>query len=324
MEFAGQMRLDVRRSADTLSLSQVIGPVLTTRVPPRDKRIQYDAAQLPVLDRAKEYAASDVVTAAMKVFARDPRVVSIDADLATTSGLEAGVAAVDQRRALNVGVAEANMMGIGEAFAALGCNTWISTFCPFYDWKVLRRIAVGHQERHEAMAAEDGWLSEGHGLDLTMLATAANFETRTNGATHMGNDDSVTFDAVAHLKIVDVSCPQQMLALMKWVMAGNRGLLYVRVMRTPSAVLYDSGYQFEFGKGAIVHGAMTDAAYHREQRAGRARGDRGGADLRRSRGPMSRSSTCRRSTRTCCCNCLRAARSSASPNRTTATSCRTC
>ena len=248
-------------SADTLSLSQVIGPVLTTRVPPRDKRIQYDAAQLPVLDRAKEYAASDVVTAAMKVFARDPRVMSIDADLATTSGLEAGVAAVDQRRALNVGVAEANMMGIGEAFAALGSNTWISTFCPFYDWKVLRRIAVGHQERHEAMAAEDGWLSEGHGLDLTMLATAANFETRTNGATHMGNDDSVTFDAVAHLKIVDVSCPQQMLALMKWVMAGNRGLLYVRVMRTPSAVLYDSGYQFEFGKGSIVHGAMTDAAY---------------------------------------------------------------
>ncbi len=261
VEFAGQMRLDVRRSADTLSLAQAIGPVLTTRVPPRDKRIKYDPAQLPVLDRAKEYAASDVVTAAMKVFARDPRVMSIDADLATTSGLEAGVAAVDQRRALNVGVAEANMMGIGEAFAALGFNTWISTFCPFYDWKVLRRIAVGHQERHEAMAAEDGWLSEGHGLDLTMLATAANFETRTNGATHMGNDDSVTFDAVAHLKIVDVSCPQQMLALMKWVMAGNRGLLYVRVMRTPSAVLYDSGYQFEFGKGSIVHGAMTDAAY---------------------------------------------------------------
>ena len=98
--------------------------------------------------------------------------VSIDSDLATTSGLEAGVAAVDQRRALNVGVAEANMMGIGEAFAALGYQAWISTFCPFFDWKVMRRIAVGHQERLEAIAAPDGWLSEGHGLDLTMLATA--------------------------------------------------------------------------------------------------------------------------------------------------------
>ena len=262
VEFAGQMRLDVQRTGgDTLSLAQVIGPVVTGRVSPRNKRIEYDAALLPVLDRSKEYAASDIVTSAMKVFARDPRVVSIDADLATTSGLEGGVAMVDQRRALNVGVAEANMMGIGEAFAALGCNTWISTFCPFYDWKVLRRIAVGHQERHEAMAAEDGWLSEGHGLDLTMLATAANFETRTNGATHMGNDDSLTFDAVAHLKIIDVSCPQQMLSLMRWVMAGNRGLLYVRVMRTPSAVLYDASYQFEFGKGAFVHGSLSDAAF---------------------------------------------------------------
>jgi transketolase len=260
VEFAGQMRLDVQRTGETLSLTQAIGPVLTSRVSPRNKRIEYDAALLPVLDRAKQYAASDIVTAAMKVFARDSRVVSIDADLATTSGLEFGVGAVDQRRALNVGVAEANMMGIGEAFAALGCNTWISTFCPFYDWKVLRRIAVGQQERHEAMAAEDGWLSEGHGLDLTMLATAANFETRTNGATHMGNDDNLTFDAVAHLRIIDVSCPQQMLALMRWVMSGNRGLLYVRVMRTPSAVLYDSGYQFEFGKASFVHGAPSDAA----------------------------------------------------------------
>jgi transketolase C-terminal domain/subunit len=66
----------------------------------------------------------------------------------------------------------------------------------------------------EAIEAADGWLNEGHGLDLTFLATAANLETRTNGATHMGNDDLTTFDAVAHLKIIDVSCPQQMLSIM--------------------------------------------------------------------------------------------------------------
>ena len=196
----------------------------------------------------------------MKVFARDPAVVSIDSDLATTSGLEAGVAAVDQRRALNVGVAEANMMLIGEAFAALGHQTWISTFCPFFDWKVMRRIAVGHQERLESAATPNGWLSEGHGLDLTMLATAANFETRTNGATHMGNDDCTIFDGMAHLKIIDVSCPQQMLSLMQWIMEGNRGLLYVRVMRTPSAVIYDSDYAFEFGRGHVLRQSADDAA----------------------------------------------------------------
>jgi transketolase len=242
------------------SVTTIVGPVLTRRVPPRNKRIAYDPALLLQLDPKKEYAASDIVTAAMKVFARDPSVVSVDADLASTSGLEAGIAAVDQKRALNAGVAEANMMLIGEAFAALGFNTWVSTFCPFFDWKVLRRIAVGAQERQEAIEAPDGWLSEGHGLDLTFLATAANFETRTNGATHMGNDDSTTFDAVAQLKIIDVSCPQQMLSIMKWIMEGNRGLVYLRVMRTGSAVLYDSDYVFAFGSGHRLRSSLEDRA----------------------------------------------------------------
>ena len=258
---ASRMHLRTEPNADGgLELLQKIGPVLTRRAQRRDKRIQYNTGALPAIDSSKEYAASDIVTAAMKVIARDPRVVSIDSDLGTTSGLEAGVAAVDQSRALNVGVAEANMSLIGEAFAALGYNTWVSTFCPFFDWKILRRTAVGHQERLEAIEAPDGWLSDGHGLDLTMLATAANFETRTNGATHMGNDDSLVFDAVAHLKIIDVSCPQQMLSLMKWIMEGNRGLLYVRVMRTPSAVLYPGDYQFQFGRGYILRQSADDRA----------------------------------------------------------------
>ena len=260
-DIARGMQLEVSlRSTGDLSLEQIIGPVRTEPAPRRTKTIRYDPALLPRLDPKKDYAASDVVTAAMKVFARDPAVVSIDADLATTSGLEAGVAAVDQRRALNVGVAEANMMCIGEAFAALGYQTWISTFCPFFDWKVLRRVAVGQQERLEAMTANNGWLSDGHGLDLTMLATAANFETRTNGATHMGNDDATFFDNLAHVTIVDISCPQQMLAFMQWTMEGNRGLLYVRVMRTPSAVLYDSGYTFTLGRGHVLRESDADAA----------------------------------------------------------------
>ncbi len=258
LEAAHRMHLEVDSAGSTVT--SIVGPVLTRRVPPRNKRIAYDARSLPQIDPKKEYAAADIVTGAMKVFAKDSAVVSIDADLASTSGLEAGIAAVDQKRALNVGVAEANMMLIGEAFAALGGNTWVSTFCPFFDWKVLRRIAVGAQERQEAIEAPDGWLSEGHGLDLTFLATAANFETRTNGATHMGNDDSTTFDAVGQLKIIDVSCPQQMLSIMKWIMEGNRGLVYVRVMRTGSAVLYGSDYAFEFATGHRLRSSPMDKA----------------------------------------------------------------
>jgi transketolase len=257
---ASRMHLATGDSPGKPFLSQVVGPVLTRRAPERDKKIRYDSAALPKLDMAKSYSAAEIVTAAMKVVARDSRVVSIDSDLASTSGLEAGIAAVDQARALNTGVAEANMMLIAEAFGALGYNTWCSTFCPFFNWQVMRRIAVGHQERLEVIAAKDGWLSSGHGLDITFLATAANFETRTNGATHMGNDDNTTFDAVAHLKIIDVSCPQQMLSILKWTMEGNKGLVYVRVMRTGSAVLYPAEYEFEFGKGYVLRKSDADKA----------------------------------------------------------------
>jgi transketolase C-terminal domain/subunit len=93
-----------------------------------------------------------------------------------------------------------------------------------------------------------------------MLATASNFETRTNGATHMANDDNLVFGAIAHLKIIDVSCPQQMLAVMKWIMEGNRGLVYVRVMRTSSSVIYGPDYSFEFGRGHVIRQAKEDGA----------------------------------------------------------------
>jgi transketolase len=261
LDAAREMHLQYDAAADSgKSIVSMSGPVLTKTVPRRDKRIRYTPELLPKIDAKKSYTAAQIVTAAMNVFTRDVRVVSVDADLGTTSGLEAGVAAVDQQRALNVGVAEANMMLIGEASAALGYNAWVSTFCPFFNWQVLRRIAVGHQERLESIQAENGWLSEGHGLDLTFLATAANFETRTNGATHMGNDDSTTFDAVGHLKIIDVSCPQQLLSIMKWIMEGNRGLVYMRVMRTESAVLYGSEFEFSFAKGYTLRQSEDEKA----------------------------------------------------------------
>ena len=233
------------------------GTVKTKPAPARDKRIAYAEEELPVLDRSKQYDSSGVIEKVMRVFARDRRIVSIDSDLASTSGLEAGVSFVDSGRALNVGIAEANMLDIGEAYAALGCNVWVSTFCPFFDWKVLRRIAVGYQERLEAM--ESGlWLSEGHGLDMTFVATAPNLETKTNGATHMGNDDITVFSGIAHLKIIDVSCPQQLIGIMKWIAEGNRGLVYLRIMRSSSNVLYAPDDSFEYGKGHMLRQSGLD------------------------------------------------------------------
>jgi len=222
--------------------------VRSGRVPERDKKIRYNSELLSSYPSDAKVAANDVIRQAMTVFALDSRVVSVDSDLGSTSGLDSGVGSVDKQRGINIGIAESNMMCVGEAFAALGYNAWVSTFCPFFDWKVLRRIAVGAQERHEAMEAPDGWLSPGHGLDLTFLATAANLDTQVNGATHMGNDDILFFSGIPGLNMIDVSCPNQLVGIMRWIMEGGKGLNYVRIMRAASAVLYPENFSFEYAK----------------------------------------------------------------------------
>ena len=214
----------------------------------RDKQVAYDPAALPEIDRTKSYAASDIVSKTIQAFGMDPKVVTLDADLSSTSGLQPGMLQIDVSRAINVGIAESSMMSMAEAFAALGYNVWASTFCPFFDLRVLRRIAIGQQERFEAMEGPEAWLSDGHGLDITFLATAANFDTQTNGATHMGNDDVMLMDQIPHVKVIDNSCPRQLLSILQWIAEGNRGLVYLRIMRAPSAVLYGEDYAFTFGK----------------------------------------------------------------------------
>jgi transketolase len=43
-------------------------------------------------------------------------------------------------------------------------------------------------------------------------------------------------------------------------MEGNRGLVYARVMRTESAVLYGEDFAFEYGRGYVLREAVDDAA----------------------------------------------------------------
>lgn len=258
---AKEMNLELGlEGGKAVSVAPGIPVVKTKPAPKRCKKLQYDEAKLPAVERGNSYAASDIVKNVIKVFAEDSRIVTIDSDLSSTSGLQEGVIQVDKTRALNAGIAESNMMNIGEAFAAVGKNAWVSTFCPFFDWRVMRRIAVSYQERLEAMETEGGWLTEGHGLDLTFLATAPDMDTQTNGATHMGNDDIMFFDQMAHLKIITVGCPSMLKSVMKWIAEGDKGLVYLRILRKASEAVYPDGMAFDYGKGYILRESENDKA----------------------------------------------------------------
>ena len=260
-EIARSMGLEVKlQNEKAISVDKFNTPVKTRKAAVRNKLIRYNRENLPRLESGVAYAVSKVIQETISVFAVDEKIASIDSDLASTSGLQAGVGSVDKSRALNVGVAEANMLLIGEAFAAMGLNVWVSTFCPFYDWKILRRIAVGHQERLEVIK-DGGWLSEGHGIDYTMIATAADLETQANGATHMGNDDLLLLHEAAHIKIINIACPQMLIKTMEWIAEGNKGIIYVRTLRAAAPVIYDHETSFIFGKAYPLKNISTPDAF---------------------------------------------------------------
>ncbi|MDR2103452.1 MAG: hypothetical protein LBP42_05035 [Treponema sp.] len=227
-------------------------PVRVNPAPPRDKALHYDAAKLPNPEKGKAYGATDIAAGFARVFAIDPKFYTIDADLSNVSGLYTGTVQTNRYHALNVGIAECNMMCIAEALAAEGGNVWVSTFGPFFNWQAFRRIAVSYQERQEVIAKTGGWLSEGCNLDITFLSTASNLDTTVNGATHMSNDDICFIGSLAQVKVIDTCCPRQFLSAARWIAQGGRGLVYLRVMRNPSPALYGPDYLFEYGKGYFL------------------------------------------------------------------------
>lgn len=231
---------------------RVLEPPRVKRAPVRDKKLQYSTENLPRLERDKTYNTFQIAKQTMRAFASDARLFTIDSDLSNASGLYDGTSETSKKQAINVGIAECNMMCVAEALASEGGNVWTSTFPPFFDQRAMRRIAVSYQEREEAIAQNDGWLSDGHNLDITFMATSANLETAVNGATHMGNDDMNQANQIAKLKVIDVGCPQMLLAVMRWIAEGNRGLVYLRTMKSPEAPLYAADFTFRYGKAYRV------------------------------------------------------------------------
>jgi transketolase len=245
------------RLADLIPVSKKVNIIRPAK---REKALCYNQHKLPKFSIGELAAPTDVTIAFSRVFAQSPLYYSIDADLSNVSGLYTGTALTNRIHAINVGIAECNMMNMAEGLAVNGANVWVSTFGVFFNTVALRRICVSYQERMETIESESGWLSEGHNLDITFLATASNIDTGVNGATHMCNDDINIVGQLAHLKIIDTSCPQQLISVAKWVAEGNRGLVYLRTMRNASPVLYDSSYIFEYGKGYFLRGGEDSIA----------------------------------------------------------------
>jgi len=181
-------------------------------------------------------AYKDIFGGEMEALAKaDPNVVYLDADLMNSFGTYK-FWRNNPEQAFNVGIAEANMVGIAAGLSAGGKKPYTHTFGPFasrrcYDQLFLSVAYAGNSVR--AFGTDPG-------------VTAA-----FNGGTHMPFEDLAILRAIPDATVIEIS-DGAMLKNIMWQIKDRKGLTYVRTTRKGYPAVYSEDHPFEIGKGEVI------------------------------------------------------------------------
>jgi transketolase len=162
---------------------------------------------------------------------RYENVVVLDADLQRVMGSEAFMRRFPQRH-YNVGIAEANMVGIALGLALSGKTVFCGTFACFATQRVADQVTLlAHCEANVKIIGMEGALASG-----------------SNGATHQGMLDLAIMRAVPNMSVFDPCDATEMRAIVAY-MAATPGPAYMRALRKAVPVILDAHtYRFQAGR----------------------------------------------------------------------------
>ena len=165
----------------------------------------------------------------------DPDLIYLDADLMSCIGT-AKYAKAHPDRAINCGIAEANMAGIAAGLSAAGFKPICHTFGPFASRRCFDQV----------------FLSAGYAKnDLTMIGTDPGVCAAYNGGTHMPFEDMALYRAIPGATVIDVTDTAMLEDILPKVVA-RQGVKYMRINRKANDLVYEAGSEFEIGKGVVL------------------------------------------------------------------------
>lgn len=141
-------------------------------------------------------------------------------------------------RFFNVGVAEANMMGIAAGLAMSGKRVFASTFAVFAagkPWEQIRQT-IAYQS-----------------APVRIVATHAGITVGLDGASHQMLEDISNMRVLPNMAVIVPVDAVETEQVIKAIAEYDRGPVYVRLSREAfPAVLDEKDYQFELGKAKIL------------------------------------------------------------------------
>lgn len=170
-----------------------------------------------------------------KLMEGDDRVMVIDADLAKANGTWA-LRHDFPERAIDVGVAEANMMGVAAGLSSYGFKPYITTFSPFASRRICDQITLSgcYAKQNVKIVGSDPGIS-----------------AELNGGTHMGMEDIGVLRSIPNIVIFEpVDCVQ--LAKAMPVIDAYDGVVYIRLFRKTTEDIFNEDYKFDLFKADML------------------------------------------------------------------------
>lgn len=179
-------------------------------------------------DRAFKDVIGGTIT---RLLDTDPDVIYVDADLMSTIGTYK-YHQQHPDRAINIGVSEANMMGVAGGLAAAGFKPIAHTFGPFASRRSYDQV----------------FLSLGYAKnDATVIGTDPGVCAAFNGGTHMPFEDVALYRAIPTATIFDITDTAMFESILPQAV-NLPGVKYIRVGRKVPVKVYKKGSEFEPGK----------------------------------------------------------------------------
>lgn len=174
--------------------------------------------------------------ALVKLSNMNDKVVVLDADL-SKSTKTAEFKAVAPERFINMGIAEANMMGVAAGLATCGKIPFASSFAMFAAGRAFEQI------RNSICYPK---------LNVKICATHAGLTVGEDGATHQSVEDISLMRSIPNMTVINPADAVETEAAILAV-AEYEGPCYVRLGRLAVETINDAAnYKFEIGKGVTL------------------------------------------------------------------------
>lgn len=166
-----------------------------------------------------------------KLMESDEKVMVLDADLAKASGTW-NLRNDFPDRAIDVGIAEQNMVSVAAGLASYGFIPFVTTFAPFATRRVCDQLTLSVCYAKQ---------------NVKVIGTDPGISAELNGGTHMGMEDIGVIRSIPDIVIFEPVDAIQLKAALPIIKDYN-GAVYIRLFRKAIDDVFSDGYKFDLFK----------------------------------------------------------------------------